>query len=265
MLSPMESKHIKQALQHEAWRTLRIMSEFVDATDTLVRIGHGVAVFGSARTPPTKPEYQKALECGRLLSQKGFAVITGGGPGIMEAANKGCLEAGGTSVGLNISLPFEQKPNPYQSVELTFRYFFVRKVMFVKHASGFVIFPGGFGTLDELFEALTLIQTLKIVPFPVILIGKAFWEPLLEWMRTTLAVEHATISPEDFEIFHVTDDVGEAATIIHEVLTGKRAWATRLPRFASDPPISEEYGIRSGIHPRRHLQGDAALGMDNIE
>ncbi len=265
MLSAMESKHIKQALQHEAWRTLRIMSEFVDATDTLTRIGHAVAVFGSARTAPTKPEYQRAIDCGRVLASKKFAVITGGGPGIMEAANKGCIEAGGASVGLNISLPLEQKPNPYQSIELTFRYFFVRKVMFVKHASGFIIFPGGFGTLDELFEALTLIQTLKIVPFPVILIGKTFWAPLLEWMRTTLAQEHGTISPDDFEIFHVTDDVNEAVTIIHEVLLGKRAWATRLPRFPSDPPITEEEGIRPGIHPRRHLQGDAALGMDNIE
>ncbi|MSR28445.1 MAG: TIGR00730 family Rossman fold protein [Phycisphaerales bacterium] len=261
----MESKEIKQALQHEAWRTLRIMSEFVDATDTLVRIGPGVAVFGSARTPRDRAEYLKAVECGGLLAKHKFAVITGGGPGIMEAANKGCLEAQGTSVGLNISLPFEQKPNGYQSVELTFRYFFVRKVMFVKHASGFVIFPGGFGTLDELFEALTLIQTLKIVPFPVVLIGKAFWEPLLQWMRTTLACEFETISPEDFEIFHVTDDVAEAVTLIHEVFTGVRTWAKRLPRFASDPPVAQEEGIRSGIHPRRHLQGDATLWMDNIE
>lgn len=261
----MESKQIKQALQHEAWRTLRIMSEFVDATDTLVRVGPGVAVFGSARTAPEKTEYLSAVQCGQLLAQRKFAVITGGGPGIMEAANKGCLEGKGTSVGLNISLPFEQRPNPYQSVELTFRYFFIRKVMFVKHASGFVIFPGGFGTLDELFESLTLIQTLKIVPFPVVLIGKKFWEPLLQWMRTTLAVEHGTISPEDFEIFHVTDDVEEAVQIIHDVFTGKREWAKRLPRFASDPPITEEEGIRSGIHPRRHVMRDPSLGMDNIE
>lgn len=261
----MESKQVKEALQHEAWRTLRIMSEFVDATDTLVRVGPGVAVFGSARTHPSKPAYLKAVECGRLLANHQFAVITGGGPGIMEAANKGCLEAKGTSIGLNISLPLEQKPNPYQSVELTFRYFFVRKVMFVKHASGFVIFPGGFGTLDELFESLTLIQTLKIVPFPVVLIGKAFWEPLLQWMRTTLAVEHETISPEDFEMFHVTDDVEEAVTLIHDVFVGKRAWATRLPRFPNDPPVTAEEGIRPGIHPRRHLSRGGGTGMDNIE
>ena len=261
----MESKHIKDALQHEAWRTLRIMSEFVDATDTMVRVGPAVAVFGSARTRPEKHEFIQAVECGRMLVERGFAVITGGGPGIMEAANKGALEANGVSVGLNISLPFEQKPNPYQSIELTFRYFFVRKVMFVKHACGFIIFPGGFGTMDELFESLTLIQTLKIVPFPVVLIGKKFWQPLLDWMRTTLAEEHGTISAEDFELFRVTDDVREAVDIVHDVHAGRRAWAPKLPRFASDPPVSQEEGIRQGVHPRRHLQGDAAMGIDNIE
>lgn len=261
----MESKHTKDALQHEAWRALRIMSEFVDATDTLVRIGPAVAVFGSARTTPNRPEFQQAIECGRRLAERGFAVVTGGGPGIMEAANKGALEANGVSVGLNISLPFEQKPNPYQSIELTFRYFFIRKVMFVKHARGFVIFPGGFGTMDELFESLTLIQTLKIVPFPVVLIGTKFWQPLLDWMRTTLAEEYGTISKEDFEIFRVTDDVKEAVDIVHDVQSGKRVWAPQLPRFASDPPITDEEGIRQGVHPRRHLKSDAALGLDNLE
>ena len=241
------------------------MSEFVDATDTLVRIGPAVAVFGSARTRPEKPEFSQAVDCGKLLVQRGFAVITGGGPGIMEAVNKGAVESGGVSVGLNISLPFEQKPNPYQSIELTFRYFFVRKVMFVKHARGFIIFPGGFGTMDELFESLTLIQTLKIVPFPVVLIGKKFWQPLLDWMRTTLCEEHAPISADDFEIFRVTDDVREAVDIVHEVHSGKRLWAPKLPRFASDPPLADEEGIRSGVHPRRHLQGDASLGIDNLE
>ncbi len=261
----MESKHIKEALQHEAWRALRIMSEFVDATDTMVRVGPAVAVFGSARTAPERPEFAQAMECGKQLVGRGFAVITGGGPGIMEAANRGALEAKGVSVGLNISLPFEQKPNPYQSIELTFRYFFVRKVMFVKHARGFIIFPGGFGTMDELFESLTLIQTLKIVPFPVILVGRKFWEPLLTWMRTTLAEEFKTISPEDFDLFRVTDDVGEAVRIIADVQAGRHAWAPKLPRFASDPPITEEEGIRQGVHPRRHLQGDAAMGLDNLE
>lgn len=241
------------------------MSEFVDATDTLVRIGPAVAVFGSARTAPTRPEYLQAVHCGQRLVERGFAVITGGGPGIMEAVNKGALEGNGVSVGLNISLPFEQKPNPYQSIELTFRYFFIRKVMFVKHARGFIIFPGGFGTMDELFESLTLIQTLKIVPFPVIMIGTKFWQPLLDWMRTTLAEEHGTISKEDFDMFHVTDSVDEAVTIIHEVQTGQRPWATRLPRFESDPPISEEEGIRQGVHPRRHLKGDPSMGVDNLE
>ncbi len=261
----MESKHIKDALQHEAWRALRIMSEFVDATDTLVRVGPAVAVFGSARTAIDRPEYAQAVQCGRSLVAKGYAVITGGGPGIMEAANKGALEAKGVSVGLNISLPFEQKPNPYQSIELTFRYFFIRKVMFVKHARGFIIFPGGFGTMDELFESLTLIQTLKIVPFPVILVGKKFWEPLLAWMRTTLAEEFKTISQEDFELFRVTDDVDEAVRLVDDVQSGRQIWAPKLPRFASDPPISEEEGIRQGVHPRRHLQGDASMGLDNLE
>jgi len=261
----MKSKHIKAALQHEAWRTLRIMSEFVDATDTMVQVGPAVAVFGSARTRPERPEYLQAIECGKHLVQRGFAVITGGGPGIMEAANKGALDGGGVSVGLNISLPFEQKPNPFQSVELTFRYFFVRKVMFVKHARGFIIFPGGFGTMDELFESLTLIQTLKIVPFPVVLVGTAFWKPLLDWMRTTLAEEFGTISQDDFELFHVTDNVEEAVNIVHEVHAGRRLWAPKLPRFASDPAPTEEEGIRPGIHPRRHFKGDAYLGVDNLE
>ena len=261
----MEAKHIKDALQHEAWRALRIMSEFVDATDTMVRVGPAVAVFGSARTTPERPEFSAAERCGRLLVERGYAVITGGGPGIMEAVNKGALEAKGVSVGLNISLPFEQKPNPYQSIELTFRYFFVRKVMFVKHARGFIIFPGGFGTMDELFESLTLIQTLKIVPFPVVLVGKKFWEPLLAWMRTTLAEEFKTISAEDFELFRVTDDVEEAVQLIDDVQSGRKPWAPKLPRFASDPPVSEEEGIRQGVHPRRHLQGDTSLGLDNLE
>jgi len=242
----------KQAVAAEAWRTLRILSELVDGIDALSRIGPGVSVFGSARTKPDDPIYAQSMRCGRLLVEQGFAVITGGGPGVMEAANKGAFEASGISVGLNISLPMEQRPNPYQNVELDFRYFFVRKVMFVKYARGFIIFPGGFGTMDEFFEALTLIQTLKIEPFPVVLVGRDFWSGLLDWMRTTLAGKYATISESDFDLFHLTDDVEEAVAIVHDVFTGKRAIGEGLPRFRQDDEnrgIGE--GTRGGVTPRR--------------
>jgi uncharacterized protein (TIGR00730 family) len=204
----------KESLRHESWRIFRIMSEFVEAIDTLARIGPAVSVFGSARTPATDRYYPLAVTCGEKLVEKGFAVITGGGPGIMEAANKGAHQKGGTSVGLNISLPMEQLPNTFQNVELDFRYFFVRKVMFVKYARGFIIFPGGFGTMDEFFESLTLMQTLKIAPFPVVLIGTEFWSGMLDWIRKTMDQEFKTISPEDFNMFHLTDSVDEAVDIV---------------------------------------------------
>jgi uncharacterized protein (TIGR00730 family) len=241
----------KDALRHESWRVLRIMSEFIDAFDTLARIGPAVSVFGSARTPPPDKYYQAAVDCGARLVRKGFAVITGGGPGIMEAANKGASEAGGTSVGLNITLPMEQRPNPHQNVELDFRYFFVRKVMFVKYARGFIIFPGGFGTMDEFFESLTLIQTLKVVPFPVVLIGREFWSGLLEWFRGTLDQGYHTISPRDFEIFHLTDDVDEAVDIVYETHIGKRTASEALPRFASDTMEPMGEGTRAGVPARK--------------
>ena len=241
----------KDALQFESWRVFRIMSEFVEAFDTLSRLGPSVTVFGSARTLPGEPYYQMAIECGSKLAQRGFAVITGGGPGIMEAANRGAHEAGGTSVGLNISLPTEQIPNPYQNVELDFRYFFVRKVMFVKYARGFIIFPGGFGTMDELFEALTLIQTLKVVPFPVILIGSEFWRGLIEWMGNTLERQCHVISPEDMNLFHITDNVDEAVQIVHETSTGQRQIAQQLPRFTTDEAVPTGEGTRIGVRPRK--------------
>ncbi|MDX1565787.1 MAG: TIGR00730 family Rossman fold protein, partial [Phycisphaeraceae bacterium] len=194
----------------ELWRIFRIISEFVDGFDVLEGIGPAVSVFGSARTEPEAREYQMAVECGRKLVEKKFAVITGGGPGVMEAANKGAFEAGGTSIGLNISLPFEQLANPYQTHELTFRYFFVRKVMFVKYAKAFVIFPGGFGTMDEFFESMTLIQTNKIRPFPVVLIDTKFWSGLIDWIRETMLERYKTISPEDMDRFIITDDLDEA-------------------------------------------------------
>ncbi len=241
----------KDALKHESWRVFRIMSEFVEAFDTLARIGPAVSVFGSARTPATDRYYQLAVECGAKLAQHDFAVITGGGPGIMEAANKGASQAGGTSVGLNITLPMEQRPNPFQNVELDFRYFFVRKVMFVKYARGFIIFPGGFGTMDEFFEALTLIQTLKVVPFPVVLVGTDFWSGLLEWIGRTMDTQFHTISPQDFNLFHLTDSVDEAVAIVYETHIGKRQIAEQLPRFVGDEDTPTGEGTRSGVPPRK--------------
>ena len=248
----MDQMERKQALALESWRALRILSEFVDGVETMSRCAPGVAVFGSARLKPEHPSYQQAEKCGRLLVEQGFTVITGGGPGVMEAANKGAKEAGGTSVGLNIVLPMEQQPNPFQTVDIEFRYFFVRKVMFVKYARGFIIFPGGFGTMDELFEALTLIQTLKIVPFPIVLVGTKFWAPLVDWMKTTLRDEYATVSPGDFEIFSITDSVEEAVQIVWESHIGQRVVAPELPRFAADEEerVSGD-GTRGGPRHRR--------------
>ncbi|MBI1304843.1 MAG: TIGR00730 family Rossman fold protein [Phycisphaera sp.] len=253
----MERTLRKQSLALESWRALRILSEFVDGVETMSRYPSGVAVFGSARLKPDHPSYAQAELCGKLLAEKGFSVITGGGPGIMEAANKGAKAAGGTSIGLNIVLPMEQQPNPHQSVELEFRYFFVRKVMFVKYARGFIIFPGGFGTMDELFEALTLIQTLKIVPFPVVLVGRAFWGGLLDWMRGTLLEQYGAISAGDFDIFTVTDSVEEAVQVVWEAHIGQRVVAPTLPRFEADEEerISGD-GTRGGPRHRRR-GGDA--------
>jgi uncharacterized protein (TIGR00730 family) len=245
------STNHKDALRHESWRVLRIMAEFIESFDTLARIGPAVSVFGSARTPPDDRYYQLAVECSAKLARRGFAVITGGGPGIMEAANRGAAEAGGTSVGLNITLPTEQKPNPYQNVELDFRYFFVRKVMFVKYARGFVIFPGGFGTMDEFFESLTLIQTLKVVPFPVVLIGRDFWSGLVEWIRHTMDEQFRTIGARDLDLFHLTDDVNEAVDIVFETHIGKRHAGEGLPRFAGDSAEPSGEGTRAGVQPRK--------------
>ena len=198
----------------ETWRIFRIMAEFVEGIEVMSQVGPAVTVFGSARTPPSDPYYQQAVKLGRLLSQRGFGVITGGGPGIMEAANKGAFEAGGKSVGLNIALPHEQAPNPFQNVELSFHYFFVRKVMFVKYAFALVCFPGGFGTMDEFFESMTLIQTEKMRPMKVVLIGEDFWGPLQTWLRDVMLKRHHNISPEDMHLFSITDDVEQAAEVI---------------------------------------------------
>ncbi len=197
----------------EAWRIFRIQAELIDGIETLNALGPAVTVFGSARLPPDSVHYRNAMKLARNLSDAGFAVVTGGGPGIMEAANRGCHAGNGTSVGLNIHLPQEQAPNPYQDVSLSFRYFFVRKLMFVKYAIAFVICPGGFGTMDELFEALTLVQTGKIRRFPIVLLGTGYWNGLLDWMRTRM-LEEGCIGPEDLDLLHLCDDPDEAARII---------------------------------------------------
>jgi uncharacterized protein (TIGR00730 family) len=197
----------------DAWRVMRIQAEFVEGFGALAELGPAVSVFGSARTKPDAPEYALGMRVGRLLAEAGYAVITGGGPGAMEAANRGAAEAGGTSVGLGIELPFEQGLNPYVDLGINFRYFFARKTMFVKYAQGFVVLPGGFGTLDELFEALTLVQTRKVTSFPVVLLGTAYWGGLLAWLRDTV-VARGKASPADIELVHVVDDPEEAVMLI---------------------------------------------------
>ena len=201
-----------EALNRDSWKVFRIVSEFVEGFEKLLGIGPSVSVFGSNRMQPGTPEYALGMDVGKRLIQKGFAVITGGGRGLMEAANKGAIEAGGLSCGLNIDLPFEEEPNPYLSrkYNLKFRYFFVRKVMFVRYAQGFVVLPGGYGTLDELFEALTLIQTRKIKAFPIYLLGKEYWAGLMDWLNNTLASK-GYISRSDLDLFKLTDDPEEVA------------------------------------------------------
>ncbi len=205
-------------LETDPWRALRILSEFVDGFDALASVGPAITVFGSARVSRDSETYALARSIGRRLAEEGFAVITGGGPGVMEAANLGCREAGGLSIGLNIELPREQSINPYVDLGVEFRYFFARKTMFVKYADGFVILPGGFGTLDELFEALTLIQTGKIEHFPVVLVGTRYWRGLLDWMRRTL-LPAVAIAAEDLELVRLTDDPEEVVRVMREYAT----------------------------------------------
>jgi uncharacterized protein (TIGR00730 family) len=197
----------------DTWRVFRIMGEFVEGFDNLATITRGVSIFGSARTASDNPQYKAAQETAALLARAGYAVITGGGPGIMEAANRGAFEAGGLSIGCNIELPFEQYANPYLTRSLTFKYFFVRKTMFVKYSTAFIIFPGGFGTLDELFEALTLIQTRKIKNFPVVLFGTVYWGGMLDWVKG-LMLSEGKISEADLRLIHLTDSPAEAVDIV---------------------------------------------------
>jgi len=209
-VSIMEDKqYLVDALSiEESWRIFRIMAEFVEAIETLSKLKNSVSIFGSARVRPDDPYYKKTEYLARRLAENGFSVITGGGPGIMEAANKGAAAAGGQSVGMNIRLPYEQKPNPYANTVIEYKYFFIRKVMFVKYAVAYVILPGGFGTMDELFEALTLIQTKRIKGFPVIMMGSDYWKGLLDWIKNTM-LHNDKIEPADLEIIQVIDDPDE--------------------------------------------------------
>ncbi len=213
-----EPKNWNDIRSNDSWAIFKIMSEFVNGYEALAKIGPCVSIFGSARTKPDHPYYKLTEDVAYELTQKGYGVITGGGPGMMEAANKGANRGGGTSVGLNIDLPMEQEPNPYidNDKNLDFDYFFVRKVMFVKYSQGFIVMPGGFGTLDEFFESLTLIQTYKIGRFPVVLVGKKFWGGLLEWIKTTLLEAENNISAADLELFQLVDTAAEAVQIIED-------------------------------------------------
>ena len=201
----------------DSWRMFRIMAEFVDGFEALAKYHPAVSIFGSTRVKPGDAVYQKAEHIGKLLAENGFAVITGGGPGVMEAANKGAFSAGGKSIGLNIELPLEQKPNPYTNITLNFRYFFVRKVMFVKYAVAYIILPGGFGTMDELLESITLIQTKKIRPFPVILVGSDYWKGFLDWMKEVV-LKDEKISLADLEILQLIDEPGEIIKTIKKTV-----------------------------------------------
>ena len=201
----------------ESWRLFRIIGEFVDGFETMAEIYPAVSIFGSARVGPDDSLYETARTIARLFAEVGFHVITGGGPGLMEAANRGAAEGGARSVGLNIQLPMEQEPNPYANLRMDFRYFFIRKVMFIKYAQAYVVLPGGFGTLDELFEALTLIQTDRIKPFPVILVGNDYWKGLLDWMRERL-LETGKISPEDLELVQLVDEPAEVVATVRQMV-----------------------------------------------
>lgn len=211
-------------LTTDSWRVFRIISEFVDGFESLTKLGPSVSIFGSARLKPPSPYYNLAIDVAQRIAERGFAIITGGGPGLMEAANRGAQSVNGPSCGLAVDLPFEAEPNPFldPKYRLQFRYFFVRKVMFIRYAQGYVFLPGGFGTMDELFEALTLIQTKKIHPFPIYLMGKTYWEGLMEWIRTTI-LQHDCIAEADLNLIQITDDPEEVANGIERHYQRERA------------------------------------------
>jgi len=256
--SPVEAPAAQDFLHTDPWRVFRIMGEFVEGFDNLARIGPAVTIFGSARTPVDHPQYEAARETARMLGDAGFGIITGGGPGIMEAANRGARDADVLSVGCNIELPFEQGINPYVDVAINFRYFFVRKTMFVKYAEAFVIFPGGFGTMDELFEALTLIQTGKIRDFPVVLMGRAYWQGLLDWFREALLAE-GKISPDDLELVVVTDSPEEAVRTIVDCYENNCSLSGRASRRRrrDEVPGPEQDRASPSNTPAEPRKGDA--------
>ena len=237
------SRQGTEFVQQDTWRVFRIMAEFVEGFEQLSSLGAAVAVFGSARAGRDDPYYEKARQTARLLAKEGVTVITGGGGGFMEAANRGAREGGGTSVGLNIELPLEQRPNDYLDLMLEFHYFFCRKVMFLKYSVGFVLFPGGFGTMDELFEALTLVQTHRNENFGIVLVGTDYWQPLIDWLRQTL-LGRGYIAARDLDLFHLTDEPQEAVARVidqlHVIAEIKSRWADR--RAGSSPPGRDKLG-----------------------
>ena len=223
-----EKQYVIDALAEDSWRMFRIIGEFAQGFESMSDVGRAVTIYGSARTSPEHEWYRQAEELGRDLSQAGYTVLTGGGPGIMEAGNRGAFESNGRSIGLNIALPHEQAPNPYQTDSIDFKYFFVRKVMLMKYSTAFVVFPGGYGTIDELFEALTLIQTKKIIPFPVYLIGVDYWKGLIQWMQGVL-VRNGTINENDLHLFKVTDDLSMIPDEIEEYYRSINTTGFELP------------------------------------
>ncbi|MBI9115181.1 TIGR00730 family Rossman fold protein [Sanguibacter suaedae] len=234
----------------DPWRVMRIQSEFVEGFGALAEVGPAVSVFGSARTPADHPDYALGEQVGRGLVEQGYAVITGGGPGIMEAANKGASEAGGLSIGLGIELPFEQGMNRWVDLGVNFRYFFARKTMFVKYSSGFVVLPGGFGTFDELFEALTLVQTHKVTEFPIVLVGRDYWQGLVDWLRTSVA-DRGMISSRDIDLLKIVDDPEEAVRIVCE-----RNEELRAQELAATEAAEAE--IKDGEQVSQAVRGDAS-------
>ncbi|TVR92779.1 MAG: TIGR00730 family Rossman fold protein [Trueperaceae bacterium] len=224
-----DRQYVIEALAEDSWRMFRILGEFAQGFEEMADVDKAVTIFGSARLKGDDPYNAKAERLAASLARQGYAVITGGGPGIMEAGNKGAFEAGGRSIGLNVDLPHEQDPNPYQTHELKFRYFFIRKVMLVKYSTAFVVFPGGFGTIDELFEALTLVQTKKVTPFPIFLVGVEYWRGLVQWLQGTL-VRHGTVSEHDLHLFKVVDDVDEISRAIDAYYQSSSRAGFEMPR-----------------------------------
>jgi len=237
-------------IKQDTWRVFRIMSEFVEGFELMSQLGPAVSIFGSSRTPRSHADYRKARKLSAMLAERGLAIITGGGPGIMEAANRGAHDVRGTSVGLNIALPQEQSSNPWADIQMDFRYFFARLVMFVKYACAFVCFPGGFGTLHEFFNSMTLIQTEKVQPFPVVLIGRSYWEGLADWMaKAMLSARYRKISPEDMNLFRVTNSLNETVKIVERAREEHLLRQAELPFIGPRRPTGEGTVAGEAVRP----------------